>query len=207
MRFMNLKGIFSIIIILFYTHSAYPSSRIQTLIYDRGEVNKLFTSYLKASMLFFSDPVEQVFPGTQGLYSFRISKKDPRILVMNMKKQTKTPINVIIKLSNDEIFVFDIVSSLENVYDLTYIEDSYFDGGHNNTYVTKSSKASYPSIKPSLSTIANKQLLYSFAPLQSTKKNKKRTDISEPKKIYSFWTSYLKDELWNYLSWLFYQFF
>lgn len=101
-------------------------SRIENFNVDRKKVNKIYLSYSKTGIIRFPDQIEEVRVGASEGYKYEISKTYKRELSLKVRLGVNAPSNLIVRTSNEEIYVFDLVPSRTRHQDVVYVDDSHY---------------------------------------------------------------------------------
>lgn len=100
--------------------------RIENFNVDRKRVNKIYLSSGKASVVRFPHTIEEVRVGIPNYYPADTSKVYSKELTLRIKEGVKTSSNLIVRTSNEDMYVFDLVPSKINHQDVLFIDDSFY---------------------------------------------------------------------------------
>ncbi len=101
-------------------------SRIENFNVDRKKVNKIYLSYSKTGVIRFPDQIEEVRVGASEGYKYEISKTYKRELSLKVRLGVNAPSNLIVRTSNEDIYVFDLVPSRIRHQDVVYVDESHY---------------------------------------------------------------------------------
>ena len=100
--------------------------RIQSLRFDRSQVQKIYLAPGLGSVVLFPCALQEVFVGRSEDLKVQISPNDKKTLFMNLKLNSSLPTNVIVKCSPERnIFVFDVIPNKSRHQDLVEIRSSF----------------------------------------------------------------------------------
>ncbi len=122
---MSSTTVYSLLLILL-TFTANSVERIENFDIDRKRVNKIYIAFAKACVIRFPDTVEEIRVGIPQLYTAETSKTYAREITLNLSQESKNPSNLIVRTTNEDIYVFDLVPSKHNHQDVVYVDDSFY---------------------------------------------------------------------------------
>ncbi len=100
--------------------------RIQSLRFDRGNVQTIYLAPGLGSMIIFPCALQEVFIGRSEDLKSQISPNDKKVLFLNLKLNSSLPTNVIARCENEKnAFVFDVIPSRAKHQDVVEIRSSF----------------------------------------------------------------------------------
>jgi hypothetical protein len=115
-----------ILIISYSVSSCGEVSRIENFNIDRKRVNKIYLSYSKTGVVRFPDEIEEVRVGAPEGYKYEVSKTFKRELSIKVSLGVNAPSNLIVRTSNEDIYVFDLVPSSIRHQDVVFVDESFY---------------------------------------------------------------------------------
>ncbi len=113
-------------VISFLTFPAIAQERIQSMRFDKSQVQRIYLAPGLGSVVLFPCGLQEVFIGRGEDLKAQISPNDKKTLFLNLKLNSSLPTNVIVKCSPEKsIFVFDVIPSRTRHQDLVEIRSSY----------------------------------------------------------------------------------
>lgn len=110
----------------FVTQSNADTSRIQSLRFDKGEVQKIYLAPGLGSMLNFPCAIEEAFVGRSEDLKAQVSPNDKRTLFLNLRLNTALPTNLIVRCGPERnVFVFDVLPQRSKHQDLVEIRSVF----------------------------------------------------------------------------------
>lgn len=100
--------------------------RIQSLRFDRGNVQTIYLAPGLGSMILFPCALLEAFIGRSEDLKSQISPNDKKVLFLNLKLNSSLPTNVIARCENEKnAFVFDVIPSRAKHQDVVEIRSSF----------------------------------------------------------------------------------
>jgi hypothetical protein len=114
------------VINLFAISIQASSDRIQSLRFDKSQVQRIYLAPGLGSILIFPCGLQEVFVGRSDDLKAQVSPNDKKTLFLNLKLSTYQPTNLIAKCELERsIFIFDIIPSTTKHQDLVEIRSSF----------------------------------------------------------------------------------